>query len=69
MSVMGAISLKFQFLSIEFGFERFSRPMSSQRVTSPKMSPHVYHLINTMGRFIISVSYPGNTYLTGVAQR
>ena len=29
-----------------------------QRVISSQISPHVYHLINTMRRFIVSVSYP-----------
>ncbi len=32
--------------------------MTPERVTSSKMSPHVYQLINMMCHFIISVSYP-----------
>jgi hypothetical protein len=36
-------------------------PKSTSRVfTSSKMSPHVYHLVNMMCRFIISISYPVN---------
>jgi hypothetical protein len=30
----------------------------SSRVTSPKISPHVYQMINIMVHFIVSISYP-----------
>jgi hypothetical protein len=38
-----------------------STPASmSQHVTSSKMSPNVYQIINMMVHFIISISYPVN---------
>jgi hypothetical protein len=36
----------------------FFKERKSQRVTSSKISPDVYHLVNTMRHFIVSVSYP-----------
>jgi len=40
----------------------------ASRVVSSEMSPHVYHLINMMCRFIVSVSYPG-WHLTTTSKR
>ena len=36
---------------------------SSHRITSLHMSPDVYHLVNTMCHFIVSVSYPVNPHV------